>query len=124
MAGNTNKKKVIIFDDDEDILSICSYVLAEKGWEVHTFTDTLDVVERVDSIRPDIILMDNWIPDCGGIAATQELKQDQGLKDIPVVYCSANLEIAYLAAHAGADSYLPKPFDLDQLDEIIMKLLP
>ncbi|MDB5150575.1 MAG: response regulator, partial [Mucilaginibacter sp.] len=49
-------KKIIIFDDDEDILSICSYVLEEQGWEVHTFTDCNNVTEKVSGICPDVIL--------------------------------------------------------------------
>jgi two-component system cell cycle response regulator DivK len=112
-------KKVAIFDDDEDILSICSYILEEQGWEVHTFTDCIDIVERVAGILPEVILMDNWIPDQGGIIATQLLKSEQKFKDIPVVYFSANSEIAKLATEAGANCFLAKPFDLDDLSRVI-----
>lgn len=41
------KKKVIIFDDDEDIVSICQYILEGNGWEVHAFTDCNDTIEKV-----------------------------------------------------------------------------
>ena len=68
-------RKIIIFDDDEDILSICSYVLEEQGWEVFTFTDCYNITEKVSAIHPVVILMDNWIPDSGGIVATQKLKK-------------------------------------------------
>jgi CheY-like chemotaxis protein len=112
-------KKIIIFDDDEDILSICSYILEEQGWEVHTFTDCNDIVEKVAGILPDVILMDNWIPDAGGIIATQTLKKDEALKNIPVVYFSANSDIQLLADHAGAETYLAKPFDLEELEQVI-----
>jgi len=73
-------KKIIIFDDDEDILSICSYILEEQGWEVFTFTNCNNIVDRVAGILPDVILMDNWIPDDGGIMATQSLKMNEALK--------------------------------------------
>lgn len=112
-------KKLIIFDDDEDILSICSYFLEENGWLVYTFTDCNQILERVSEIDPDVILMDNWIPEHGGIAATQNLKQSDHLKHIPVVYFSANSDIDKLSAQAGADGYLAKPFDLDELVRII-----
>ena len=104
--GKATTRKIIIFDDDEDILSICSYVLEEQGWEVHTFTDCNNVTEKVLGINPDVILMDNWIPDAGGILATQTLKKTDKLKNIPVVYFSANSDIQLLASHAGAESYL------------------
>jgi len=116
-------KKIAIFDDDEDILSICSYVLEEQGWEVHAFTDCNHVAEKVSAIHPDVILMDNWIPDAGGIVATQTLKNNEQLKSIPVIYFSANSDIQLLASNAGAESYLAKPFDLQQLEQVINSVL-
>lgn len=108
-------KKIILFDDDEDILLICSYILNKDGWDVHAFTDCTQVIERVSSIMPAVILMDNWIPDVGGIETTQQLKSHPKLKDIPVIYFSANWDIHQLAEIAGAESYLAKPFNLDDL---------
>ncbi|MBS1527705.1 MAG: response regulator [Bacteroidetes bacterium] len=118
----TDKRKIMIFDDDEDILSICSYVFEEQGWEVYTYTDCNDVTEKVSEIQPNVILMDNWIPDAGGIVATQRLKRAEHLKDIPVVYFSANSDIQILANNAGAEAYLAKPFDLHQLEQVIHKV--
>ncbi|QQL49759.1 response regulator [Mucilaginibacter ginkgonis] len=121
MADST--KKIIIFDDDEDILSICTYILEEQGWQVHTFTDCNNIVEKVASIEPQVILMDNWIPDTGGIIATQTLKKSEKFKDVPVIYFSANSDIQLLAEHAGAETYLAKPFDLDELANVINNVL-
>jgi two-component system cell cycle response regulator DivK len=119
----TDNRKIIIFDDDEDILSICSYVLEEQGWEVHIFTDCGNIAEKVSSISPSVILMDNWIPDSGGIVATQTLKNSDSLRDIPVVYFSANSDIQMLANRAGAEAYLAKPFDLNDLERIITTVI-
>jgi DNA-binding response OmpR family regulator len=122
MPANT-PKRVIIFDDDEDILSICTYILEEQGWEVHTFTNCNDILEKVANIGPDVILMDNWIPDMGGMMATQMLKADNIYKNIPVIYFSANNDIHALAANAGADTYLAKPFDIDELEKVISRVM-
>jgi len=116
-------KKIVIFDDDEDILSICCFILEEQGWTVFAFTDCNNIIEKVSSILPNVILMDNWIPDDGGIIATQTLKKSENLKNIPVIYFSANSDIELLAAHAGAESYLAKPFDLEDLERIINTVL-
>jgi len=121
MAGK--EKKIIIFDDDEDILSICSYILEEDGWQVTVFPDCNNLIDHISTIKPDVILMDNWIPDEGGIVATQLIKATKSLQHIPVVYFSANSDIETLAATAKADMYLPKPFDLDKLKEILTKAL-
>ena len=120
--ANSNKK-IIIFDDDEDILSVCTYVLEEQGWGVNVFTDCNDIVEKVNGIMPDVILMDNWIPDTGGIVATQALKNNDALKNIPVVYFSANSDIQLLAKQAGAEAYIAKPFDLEDMERIIQSVL-
>ncbi len=116
-------KRIIIFDDDEDILSICSYILEEQGWNVFTFSNCNDIVEKVSGVNPDVILMDNWIPDVGGITATQILKNNDLLKHIPVVYFSANNDIQILARQAGADTFLAKPFDIDELEKVIAKVM-
>jgi two-component system cell cycle response regulator DivK len=68
---------------------------------------------------PAVILMDNWIPDEGGIIATQRIKSNEILKDIPVIYFSANSDIESLTRSAGADAYLAKPFDLEDLERVI-----
>ena len=114
-------RKVIVFDDDEDILSICEFVLTDAGWEVFTFTECNDILNRVSEINPALILMDNWIPASGGIVSTQLLKNSEALKHIPVIYFSANSQISDLARQAGADTYLAKPFDLDDLEAMVSK---
>ncbi len=119
----TQNRKIIIFDDDEDILSICAYLLEEQGWEVFTYTDCNNVTERVAEITPGVILMDNRIPDDGGIEATRKLKSTDALQHIPVVYFSADSDIQSLAAYAGAEAFLAKPFDLGDLESIIEDVL-
>lgn len=120
---NNTDKTIIIFDDDEDILSICSFILEEQGWKVYAYTDCNQITEKVSAVQPDVIIMDNWIPDDGGIIATQTLKKHESLKNIPVVYFSANSDIELLATHAGAEIYLAKPFDLEELENVINKVL-
>lgn len=109
-------KRILIFDDDADILDILKYLLVDNGWVVHTRSNCNDLLDAVGSCEPDIILMDNWIPDTGGIVATQTLKSDERYKNIPVIYFSANNNIKLLAEEAGADAWLAKPFDLNDLE--------
>jgi CheY-like chemotaxis protein len=116
-------KKIVIFDDDEDILSICTYILEEDGWEVVSFTDCNNPVEKLGNVLPNVILMDNWIPDTGGIEATQALKRSAELRHIPVIYFSANSDIGLLAQQAGANTYLAKPFDIADLQRVLADAL-
>lgn len=116
-------KKILILDDDADILSICTYILEEQGWDIHTSSNCNDILNMVRKIRPDVILMDNWIPDTGGIVATQLLKSDPDLKNIPVIYFSANHDIKNLSSEAGADTYLAKPFDINDFEMVIASVI-
>ncbi|MBW8359757.1 MAG: response regulator [Weeksellaceae bacterium] len=114
-------KKVFIFDDNVEILELCTEILNDMGCEVQTSPTTNDVEEQVTEFMPDLILMDNWLPDISGVEATKLIKANQSLKDIPVIYFSANSNISELAALAGADGYLAKPFDIDHFEEMVMK---
>ncbi|MBE7176183.1 MAG: response regulator [Mucilaginibacter polytrichastri] len=116
------KKRVLILDDDTQILSVCEYILQELGYEVFTDTNCNLIIEKADKLKPDVILMDNWIPDTGGKEATRLLKNNAGTKDIPVIYFSANTDIKKLAEEAGADFYLSKPFDIVELENAVNKL--
>lgn len=112
-------KKVLILDDDMDILQICSIVLKKKGFDVSTLNNSNQVVERVRNYQPDVILMDNWIPGPGGIEATKELKGTPDLHAIPVIFFSANSNVTQLAREACADYFLQKPFDITELEAIV-----
>lgn len=112
-------KKVFIFDDNVEILELCTEILNDMGCEVKTSPTTSDIEEQVSDFMPDLILMDNWLPDISGVEATKLLKANSELKDIPVIYFSANSNISELAALAGAESYLAKPFDIGQFEEIV-----
>lgn len=117
------QKRVVVFDDDLDLLDIFKFLFEEKDWEVHTFNNCADIINKVKEVSPDLIVMDNWIPPTGGMTATQIIKTDDQLKTIPVIYVSANNDIKDLAAKAGSDAYLPKPFEFRVLQEMAEQLL-
>jgi CheY-like chemotaxis protein len=112
-------KKILILDDDPDILQICAIVLRKKGYEVSTLSNSSQVLDHVRNYQPDVILMDNWIPGPGGIEATRLLKRDPELQDIPVIFFSANSNVSQLAREAKADYFLQKPFDITELEGIV-----
>jgi two-component system alkaline phosphatase synthesis response regulator PhoP len=118
------QKKVFIFDDNTDILELCTFILEDAGYEIKTSSTSNNIIDQVSAYTPDIIFMDNWLPDVGGIEATRELKGHDTLKYIPVIYFSANNDVMLLADQAGADGYLSKPFDIQDLEDIILKHLP
>ena len=117
------KNKILIFDDNVHILDLCTEILNDLGCEVKTSATTNDVVEKVRHHLPQLIFMDNWLPDISGIEATRLIKAESDLQQIPVIYFTANPNIKNLAEDAGADNYLAKPFDIDVFEEIVKKYL-
>ncbi|NGM73120.1 response regulator [Sphingobacterium sp. SGL-16] len=110
-------KKILVFDDDRAILEIFSIVLESAGYDVEISSTSHDIIEKVTAIEPDLVIMDNWIPEIGGVEATKLLKSHPDFKHIPVIYCSANNDVESLAQRAGAETFLSKPFDLDELEK-------
>ncbi|WP_313189774.1 response regulator [Sphingobacterium sp.] len=116
-------KKILIFDDDRHVLEIFTIVLEDMGHIVYQSRTSHDVLEKVSSFKPDLIFMDNWIPDIGGVAATQMLKSSPLYRDIPVILVSANSDIEFLAGQAKANCFLSKPFDLVSFEAIVNRIL-
>ena len=114
-------KKIFIFDDNLEILELCTEILEDLGCQVNTSATTNSIEKQVTEFMPDLIFMDNWLPDMSGIEATRLLKANDDLKNIPVIYFSANSNIGELAAEAGADDFIAKPFDIDQFESIVEK---
>lgn len=117
------KKKIFIFDDNLEILDLCSEILEDLGFVVHTSPTTNNIEDQVHKISPDLIFMDNWLPDISGIEATKLLKSNDDLRHIPVIYFSANSKIDELAKEAGADDFIAKPFDIDYFEDLVKKYL-
>lgn len=115
--------RVMIFDDDTDLLEVCSLVLTSKQYEVNGYSKCNEILREVESFSPDVILMDNWIPDSGGVKATQLLKSHDRFKRVPVIFFSANSNIEGLAREAGAEFFLQKPFEIEDLEEIVSKAI-
>lgn len=112
-------KKVFIFDDNADILELCTDILNDSGIEVKTSPTTNNIEDQLLEYMPDLIFMDNWLPDISGVEATRLIKSNEKLSHIPVIYFTANSDIEKLCKEAGADNYMAKPFDISDFEELI-----
>jgi two-component system alkaline phosphatase synthesis response regulator PhoP len=115
--------KVLIFDDDPDILEICRFVLEAKGLEVQTRTVNTHALKDINSFNPDLIMMDNWIPDVRGVESILQLKNDPASRAIPIILFTASKHAQELAQQAGADGWIEKPFNIKLLEDVVQRLL-
>jgi DNA-binding response OmpR family regulator len=110
-------RRVVVADDDPDIVDILTFNLTTAGYEVTSAADGVEALELVRASMPDLVVLDIMMPRMDGLEALAALKGDEATKEIPVVMLTAKTSDAdqWAGWEAGADYYITKPFDLDEL---------
>jgi DNA-binding response OmpR family regulator len=118
-------KRVLVVDDDEDLVRILSLNLLTEGFEVSTAFDGMSAVMRTHKDHPDLIILDLKMPAGDGFSVLEKIKCSTKTFAIPVVILSAlpKEDMAEKAIKAGAIDYFSKPFDLEALISFIKKTL-
>jgi signal transduction histidine kinase len=115
--------RVLLVDDDPDILEATTAFLADEGLVVEQARDGQAALEMVRRSPPDLMLLDLMMPVLDGWAFMEQLRAEQLAPGVPVVVFSADRDVREKAASLGADATLHKPFSLDELHELIGRLL-
>jgi two-component system alkaline phosphatase synthesis response regulator PhoP len=105
-----NSKKILLIDDEMDILEILSYNLEKEGYDIYTATNGKEGIVKAKEILPDLILLDVMMPEKDGIETCQELRKIKELQKTLIVFLSARSEeFSQLAGfQAGANDYIVK----------------
>jgi CheY-like chemotaxis protein/MinD-like ATPase involved in chromosome partitioning or flagellar assembly len=103
--------KLLLVDDEADTLRLVSLMLERQGYEVIAAEDGRAALEKVQSEKPDLILLDVMMPDMDGFAVARELRKDPAYEDIPIIMFTAKTQVEdkITGLEAGADVYLTKP---------------
>jgi DNA-binding response OmpR family regulator len=115
-------KRIFIADDDPGIVDAVEMILDFHGYEVSSTYNGTDVLTL--SEYPDLLLLDIWMSGCDGRDICRALKSDKDRMHIPVLMISASKDISQSAMDSGANGFLAKPFDMDELLSKIETLLP
>ncbi|GAA1712090.1 MtrAB system response regulator MtrA [Brachybacterium phenoliresistens] len=110
----TTPSRILVVDDDQAIAEMVGIVLRGKGFEVVTTPDGASALEAFGQVRPDLVLLDLMLPGMDGIEVCRRLRRDSG---VPVIMLTARSDTADVVEglEAGADDYLTKPFEPDEL---------
>lgn len=108
------KKKILVADDNKDIVIALSMMLEDAGYEVRSISNE-QIVQVVENYLPDLLLLDILMVDIDGRNICKYLKNQQLTKHIPVIMVSANRNTEKIAHEAGANDFITKPFDMDEL---------
>jgi excisionase family DNA binding protein len=125
-ALESGKRKVLLVDDDADLLKLMTDVLEEDGrFEVRVASNGFDAGMMVKEYRPDMIVLDVMLPDINGREVCHRVRADTTLEDVRILCISGMIEedkVQELRL-SGADDFLHKPFEIDQLIDRMCALL-
>lgn len=111
--------KVMVIDDDRDIVMLLSAVLATAGHEVVSATGGARALELLDGEAPDVIILDVQMADLDGWETLERIRAHERAGEVPVLMCTVKSSPSdrIMGWELGCDGYLPKPFDITRLVE-------
>lgn len=107
-------KKIFVVDDERSILDALEFMLQEEGYEVRTSSKGTTLLQ-LNGDLPDIIVLDVLLSGEDGREIARKLKSQEKTKNIPIIMISAHPNAERTVKECGADAFLPKPFDIDEL---------
>ena len=120
-----SKGRILVVDDEEDILELVKYNLEREGYLVDCVETGEEAIGRATAVRPDGILLDLMLPGVDGIEVCRELRRKPDTRTIPIIMMTAKGEEADVVSglEVGADDYVPKPFSTKVLIARLRALL-
>lgn len=117
-------RKILVLDDDPDILDILSFVLVEGGYDVRTLPYGHTIFDEIKDFHPDMILMDVMLAGMDGRSICKQIKEHHLTYAVPVILISGTHDLAQSLHLPGApNDFVAKPFDIDHLLDKIGKHL-
>jgi CheY-like chemotaxis protein len=119
-------RKILMVDDEPDILKIVCLRLSKQGYDVVMASNGREALEKVQALMPDVILMDYRMPDQDGLEVAAMLRKDPVLRHIPIILMTASTETIdpMILEAVGVNEYLRKPFEADELMHTVARYMP
>lgn len=105
------KHRILVIDDDVDILSVMTISLKDQGFDVEGTLNGEEVINKVDKFKPDLIIMDIFLSGTNGKEICKKLKQAKKTASIPIILISAHRQLRDTVKECGANGFINKPFD-------------
>ena len=114
-----NMKKILLIDDDPDIITVLQLLLKKKGYEVATASREEEAYNQVAVFQPHLIVLDVLLSGVDGRTICKKLKNSESSKHIPIIMFSAHPSAQKNMEDFGADDFIPKPFESSKILERI-----
>jgi DNA-binding response OmpR family regulator len=124
-AKSANGKKILIVDDEPNVIKSLAFVLSKEGYDVSSAVNGEDAMAKVQQSKPDLMFLDVMMPKKNGYEVCQEVKSNSGLSDIHIIMLTAKGQEAdrEKGLNAGADEFMTKPFSpilvIDKVKELL-----
>jgi len=111
MVEKDNTPRILLVDDEEDILEFVSYNLQREGFRVYSARNGIEAIDMAGKVKPDLVILDVMMPEMDGIAACEEIRKLPSCKNVVIAFLTARGEdYSQIAGfEAGADDYITKP---------------
>ncbi len=121
----SDKKKILVVDDEPNILKLVSFILTNNGYEAVEASSGPECLEKVRKEKPDMIVLDVMMPKMDGFEVAKKIKSNTATKDIPILMLSskAQFEDKMKGIDSGAMDYVTKPFDKQELLEKVRECI-
>lgn len=116
-------KHVLVVDDEPDLRTIVGQVLREVGYVVASAANGAEALEQLRQHRPDAVVLDLSMPLMDGLSFLRVCRADAAYAALPVAVCTTEVVDGPLLATLGVRAYIPKPFDIDELVQVVERLL-
>jgi CheY-like chemotaxis protein len=117
------RRKTILICDDEPALRELIRASMDDGYEFAEASDGIVAIELAKELRPDMVILDLMLPRLSGLEVLARLNEDEELKDVPILVITAWNETREDVLAAGADDFVSKPFDPEELRSAVKRLV-
>jgi len=120
-----SKKKILVVEDEQDLLTLQSMLLSIEGYTVEGVMDGQTALDVVETMKPDLILLDIMLPEVDGFQVCRQLKSNEATRHIPIIILTAkkSKDDLIIGEQSGADMYITKPYKTSMVIEAIQRLL-
>ena len=118
-------KRVLLIEDEPNIIEAISFILSRDGWTVHTHEDGVSAMDKVLAMPPDVIILDVMLPGRSGFDILRDLRENEVTKDIPIMMLTARGQEKdrALAERLGANHFMTKPFSNNEVRDHVRSLM-
>lgn len=114
-------KKIWVIDDDPSILDVIQIILEDSGYKTEIISNFEIIKEKIQEDIPDLILLDVWVSGHNGKEIAEFIRNNKKTKNVPIIIVSALPNLRNVTKKIGADDFLEKPFNLEDLLKVVKK---